>query len=357
MKKRITVIGGAATGHYMAGLMAMKGAEVTLCDTEAYKKNLDAVTAKGGIILRGMMHGFGTPANVTCDFGQAVKGAELIFIDVWSDRHEEIARLIAPYVEDGQHIIILPGNLGSFVFRKVFNELGIKAHVTLTEWEGNLGPCRLTRDAEVTCGLPFRPQQFVSSNPASDTQSVIEACRPYFDLQPRRNVLDCMLNSGNVVVHIAGCVMSTTAIDRMGSEFSLFKHGFTKSNLKIMTAVRDERAQITAALDVPKGRDMVDSAPEFMPETWKQHPFMWTFREYMDGPDTMDHRYIHEDCGCGGALVLSIAKRLGYACPVLESLLLLAGTINGRDYINDGRTLENCGFDESLSMEQIFAQL
>lgn len=354
--RKFTVIGGAATGHYMAALLSMKGAEVTLCDTEAYKDNLDQIIAKGGIILRGMNHGFGVPAKVTCDFSEAIPNAEIIFVDVWSDRHEEIARLIAPYVQDGQHIIIIPGNLGSFIFRRVFKDMNA-ANVTLTEWEGNLGPCRLTRAAEVTCGLPFRPQQFVASNPASDTETVIEACRPFFDLQPRRNVFDCMLNSGNVVVHIAGCIMSTTAIDRMGDEFSLFKHGFTPSNLKIMTAVRDERAQITEALGVPKGRDMVDSAPEFMPDTWKQHPFMWTFREYMDGPNTMDHRYIHEDCGCGGALVLSIAKRLGFECPILTSLMLLAGTINSRDYINGGRTLENLGFPESMTMNEIIAQL
>ena len=106
--------------------------------------------------MRGKIRGAGTPAKVTTDPAEAVRGAEAIFVHVPADRHEEIARRIAPYVEDGQHILIIPGNLGSFIFRKVFQEMGVTAKVTLTEKEGNFCPCRLTAPAEVTvaCAEP-----------------------------------------------------------------------------------------------------------------------------------------------------------------------------------------------------------
>lgn len=56
-----------------------------------------------------------------------------------------------------------------------------------------------------------------------------------------------------------------------------------------------------------------------------EHPEVHTFYKYMDGPDALDHRYLHEDCGCGGAFAVSMAKRLGLEMPVLTAFLGVAG--------------------------------
>lgn len=255
----------------MAALMTMKGLEATLCDTPAYQSALSAVEAKGGILLRGAMHGFAMPARVTTDPALAIAGAELIAVHVMSDRHEEVARFIAPYLEDGQHILITPGNLGSFIFRQVFDELGITAKVTITEREGNLGPCRLSEPAEVTCGRPFSPKGFVASLPAGDTQEVVEALSNIFDFSAAQNVFSCAMNAGNVIMHICSAILSATAIDRMGRNFSLFKWALTPSVFRVMELVQDERNRINAAAGLPCHKNMVEMAkrisqPERYPE-------------------------------------------------------------------------------------------
>ena len=132
MIERFTVRGAGATGHAVAGIMSMRGFQVTFHDDDRFAGRLKEA-ADLGIELRGEVRGIGRPAKVTTDPAEAVRGAQAIFVHVMSDRHEEIARRIAPYVEDGQHILIVPGNLGSFIFRKVFQELGVTAKVTLTE--------------------------------------------------------------------------------------------------------------------------------------------------------------------------------------------------------------------------------
>ena len=113
MVKNITVIGGGSTGHMVAAVMSMRGFQVTLTDNPSFEKELSAVRELGDIQLRGAVRGTGVPAKVTMDPGEAIPDAEVIFVDVPADRHEEIARWIAPYLHDGQHILILPGNLGS----------------------------------------------------------------------------------------------------------------------------------------------------------------------------------------------------------------------------------------------------
>ena len=96
MIERITIIGGGSTGHAVAGVMAMRGFQVTLHDDERFSKALDAVKELGFIQLRGRIRGIGTPAKVTTDPAEAVKGAQAIFVHVPAERHEEIARRIAP---------------------------------------------------------------------------------------------------------------------------------------------------------------------------------------------------------------------------------------------------------------------
>lgn len=355
MIKNITVIGGGATGHAVAGVMSMRGFTVTLYDSEQFAEQLNAVKELGFIQLRGKIRGCGVPAKVTTDPAEAIPGAEAIFVDVPSDRHEEVARSIAPYVEDGQHILIIPGNLGSFVFRRVFDELDVSAKVTLTEKEGNFCPCRLTAPAEVTVGLPLNLKGKVASLPASDTEKVLAALEGVVEYTANQNVFEGVVNAGNVINHIASTVLSAAEIDHKGKQFSLFKYAFTPSVVHCIGKIAQERKAVIEAMGmtqhgVPTG--MIDKV-----QNLEEHPEVHVFYEYMDGPYALDHRYLHEDCGCGGAFVLSVAKRLGMEMPVLESFLGVAGAINDRDYVHGGRTLENLGFPAGMTLEDIYKQI
>ena len=351
MIKNITVIGGGSTGHMVAAVMSMRGFSVTLCDTEAFAKELDAVKALGGIQLRGAVRGTGVPSKVTTDPSEAVPGAEIIFVDVPADRHEEIARWIAPHLEDSQHILIIPGNLGSFVFRKVFRELGVKAAVTLTEKEGNFGPCRLSAPAEVTTGLPLNLKGKIASLPASDTGKVIKALEGVVEYTANENVFVGTINAGNVINHVASTILSAAEIDHKGKQYSLFKYAFTPSVVHCIEKIHDERKAVIEAMGLTEHGNPLGMVN--MVQDIENHPEVHVFYEYMDGPCALDHRYLHEDCGCGCAFALSVAKRLGLAMPVLEAFLGVAGAINDRDYIHGGRTLENLGFPADMTFEEI----
>lgn len=355
MIQKITVIGAGSTGHAVAGVMSMRGFQVTLHDDERFSEELNAVKELGFIQLRGKIRGVGVPAKVTTDPQEAIRGAEAIFVHVPADRHEEIARRIAPYLEDGQHILIIPGNLGSFIFRRVFRQMGVTADVTLTEKEGNFCPCRLSAPAEVTVGLPLNLKGKVASLPASDTEKVLKALEGVVEYSANQNVFEGVVNAGNVINHVASTVLSAAEIDHKGKQFSLFKYAFTPSVVHCIEKVRQERKAVIEAMGMtehgnPMG--MIDKVQHL-----DKHPEVHVFYEYMDGPTALDHRYLHEDCGCGGAFVISMAKRLGLEMPVLSAFLGVAGAINDRDYIHGGRTLENLGFPEGMTLEDIYKEI
>lgn len=355
MIERITVIGAGATGHTVSAVMTMRGFEVTLYDDERFARQLAAVRELGGIQLRGRLRGCAAPARVTSDTASAIRGAQAIFVHVPADRHEEIARSIAPYLEEGQHILIIPGNLGSFIFRRVFQEMGVTAKVTLTEKDGNFCPCRLSAPAEVTVGLPLSLKGQVYSLPASDTEFVLRELEGVVEYSAGQNVFEGAINAGNVINHVASTILSAAEIDHKGNQYSLFKYAFTPSAVHCIGKIAAERKAVIEAAGLPFHGDPMGTIHKI--HHLDEYPEFRAFYEFMDGPYALDHRYLHEDCGCGGAFALSVARRLGMEMPVLEAFLGVAGAINDRDYIHGGRTLENLGFAAEMTLPEIIAAL
>ncbi len=304
-----------------------------------------------GIELRGKVRGIGKPAHVTTNPEEAVRDAELICVHVMSPRHEEVARTIAPYIHDGQHILIVPGNLGSFVFRRVFKEMGVNCDYTVTDQEGNLCPCRLTGDAEVTVGMPLKPKR-IASLPSSDTERVIRELEGVWEFKANKNVFECAMNANNVVMHIGTSVLAAAKIETMGENFVLFQHAFTPAAIRVGHRIHAERLQVIEGLGFTEHANPLGMYEKVTHAD--EHPEMSVFMT-LAGPDCVDHRYLTEDCSCGAAIALSFAKRLGVNMKVLAAFVEVAGILTGHDFIAEGRTLENLGFGEEMSIEEIMA--
>lgn len=354
MIRKITVIGGGSTGHAAAALLTKKGFEVTLCDKEEFAGELHAVELNGGILLRGCAgRGIYTPACVTQNFEKAVKNAELLFICVPAGRHREIAEKIAPYMKGEQSVLILPGNLGSFIFQEIFERHNVPDSVILAEMEGNLCPCRLTAPAEVTVGLPVRAKR-IAALPGRRTEEFIERNQGVLEFTGNNNVLEGALLSDNYVLHIGATLLASGMIAHMKEEFILFQHGMTDYVVSLTEAVRQERRKLLEAL----GLEERSSATEFFEELrdWRNHPEYDVFRT-LTGPDSLKHRYVEEDASTCGAMALSCAERTGIQMPVFRAVLTIASAVNQDDYYAQGRTLENLGYGKDMSMEDILIEL
>jgi Ketol-acid reductoisomerase len=354
MIRDITVIGGGSTGHAAAAYLTGRGFDVVLCDHEGFKKEFDDIEEAGGILLRGLAgRGVRKISKVTHDFGEAVGRARLILVCVPAARHQEIAERIAPYMREGQSVLILPGNLGSFIFQDVFRKIKVPEDVIIAEMEGNLCPCRLTAPAEVTVGLPIRAKK-VAALPGSRTAEFIEQNEGVLDFIANKNVLEGALLSDNYVLHIGTTLLASSTIDEMGDAFILFQHGLNDASIHCTEAIRQERIRLLDGL----GMKERDSATEFFEELrdWRNHPEYSVFRT-LKGPDRLKHRYVEEDAAACASMALSCAKRLGIEMPVLRAVVTLASAVNQTDYYETGRTLENVGFGTEMMMEEIVSQI
>lgn len=349
MIRNITVVGGGSTGFATTAWLTARGFSVTLCDNESFAPVLGEVEENGGILLRGKAgRGLFKPALVTCKPAEAVPGAELVLICVPAGRHKEVAEWLAPHLRAGQDVLIAPGNLGSFVFRDVLAARDVPG-VRLSEFEGNICPCRLTGPAEATVGLPIRKKR-IACLQGEQTGEVIKRLEGVFDFIADHHVFECALLSDNFVLHIGTCLLSATSIETLCDDFIMFQHALTPSALTLARAIQAERQALVCEIGLCER----DSASEFLEELvdWQNHPEYNVFRT-LKGPNCVSHRYIDEDAYACAALALSLAERLGVPMPTLAAVIELAGILNGVDYRKTGRTLENLGFAPEMSGEEI----
>ena len=350
--KTLTIIGAGGTGHAMAAYFTLCGLEVCFCDLPAYRERLDAIREKGGIDLTGNggKKGLAMPALVTDSFEEAMGFSHRVFVCVPAPRHEEIAEACAPFVTDQHVFCICPGNLGSPVFKRVFGKR--RKEVLLSELAGNLGSCRLIAPAEAVIALPVGPKA-VAAYPASRTQEVIEAFSDVIGMTAAGHIFEAALNGPNTVIHLAGSILSAAQIERAGSRFRFFTDGVSEAVQTCIAAVEKERDAVLEAM----GFKIYESYADFIGEIRDpvNHPELDVFRQ-LDGPDSLKHRYIHEDALASDALLLSLGKTYGVPTPVLESFMTIASAINGIDYEAEGRNLANLGLS-GLTKEDLIAVL
>lgn len=344
----ITVIGSGATALAAAAYLTIKGKQVILCDREQGQRFRD-IEDGGGITLEGVME-TGSPVlpfRMTDDFQDAVGNARRILVCVSADRHREIADLCSPYAREGQTYVISPGNLGAVIFVDRFYKKGKKG-VTAAELVENICPCRITGRARVLMAMPVGEKR-IAAFPACRTQMAIQAFEDVFRFHAARNIFEGMLNSPNLVIHVAGTLLNTTAIEKMGQDFALYTNGLTPSLLRCADAVEKERNQVLRELDYSAYASTVSKMHQMM--DYGHYDELNYFRS-LKGPASLEERYISEDASCSMALLVSLAEEYGIEVPVCKALITIANTVNGFNYYEHGRTLKNMGMS-GMSRENL----
>ncbi len=338
MRKTIAVIGAGNGGTAIAGDLTLAGHECRLFEFEEWADNVTAVNAQGGITVTGVARtGFAKVALATTDIAAVLDGAELIMLATQALTHTRVAHAVAPLVRDGQVIILWPGSGGTLEFRRVFDEMGVKADVVLGE-AATLPYCcrRLEGPGTVNIHRIDGPRNQVAALPASRTPELMAALKGVYDtVVPARSILEPALYNPNIIVHPAGTLFNMGRIEHSQGEFWMYKEGITPSVKKIIDGMDRERQAIMAVLG-------------YEPMTYEQvfaDLFNVSVAEFAvassKGPFSMQDRYVTEDVPMGVTLTASLGRLLRVPTPTYDSIIHIASLINGTDYYKTGRNLAN----------------
>lgn len=350
MKTNYTVIGAGHGGKAMAAHLALMGFKVTLFNRTA--DHVSVIKKRGGIELEsaeGGPHGFGKLAKVTSDMGEALKDATIIMIVVPSSAHADVAQKAAPFLKDGQTVVLHPGRTcGAIEFTKIIRDNGCKADVTVAEAETFIYASRSDGPAQARI---FRIKEAVplAALPATRTQQVLDAIAPaYPQFIDGINVLQTGLNNMGAIFHPALTLLNAGWIEATHGDYQFYIDGVTPSVARVLEVLDRERVTIASSLGI-RARTALewlklayDTSGEDLHEAIHNQPGYYGIK----APPTLNHRYIFEDIPMSLVPMASLGERYGVSVRGMDAIIRLACIVHRTDYWRRGRTLDKLGINE-----------
>jgi opine dehydrogenase len=347
------VIGAGHGGLAMAGHLGILGYPVNLYNRTDEK--LDGVRWHGGIKIDGAVAGFGPVKTATSDMRVAVEGVDVVMVVTPSTAHRSLAQIMAPFLGDGQLIVLNPGRTGGALeFRKVFRDSPMSATVIVAETQTFLYASRaLSRwEAHVFRIKNAVPFATLPSFWIPEALGILNGPFPQF--VAGSNVLATSLENIGAVFHPALTIMNASWIEATRGDFDYYLQGITTSVAKLLERIDAERLAVASAVGV---RSV--SAREWLYLSYDS-PGKDLYEAIMNtgsyrgikAPPSIDHRYISEDVPMSLVPLSSLGSMLGVATPAIDMIIQLGSILHSTDYRAVGRTVESLGL-AGLSVKQI----
>ena len=340
---KITVIGAGNGGQAMAAHLSMLGHEVTLHTRNEVKAKV--LRAIGGIRLVGRINGTGYVSRYTSDMAEAVTGAEIIMITTVANAHRDVALKMAPYLSDGQIVVLNPGRTGGvFEFRRALDDCRFSRRIFLVEAQTLVYACRIIEDGLVNI-VGVKENVLAAALPAADTDEALNRIREIFPcFHPAHNVLETSLENIGAVFHPSIILFNAAAIER-GEKFYFYRD-ITQGVVRFIERLDAERLAIGRAygLTLTSARDWVSMAYDhIMGDTLRERMFNNPAYYDITAPTTLRCRQLLEDIPTGFVPMLELGRLAGVETPLMESLLPICSTLLDEDFRTTGRTLEKMG--------------
>ena len=313
---KIAIIGAGNGGQAIAGYLSTQGYDVALYDIVEDKIN--ELKQLGGIHLEGRLNGFGRLSCITTDIAEAVQGAEIVMVTTIANAHKAVAQSIAPYVVDGQVIVLNPGRTcGALVFKHALVEAGCTARFYLAEAQTLVYACRIVQNGTVNI-IGVKDEVLLSALPSRDTDYVLSRINPlYPSFMKTTNVLRTSLENIGAMFHPCVLLFNAATIER--NEVFWFYRDMTEQVASFIEHFDAERLAVGKA--------------------YGNNPAYHDIKS----PSSIFTRQLTEDIPTGVLPIMELGHAAGVETPLLESMIHICEALLGQDLHTNGRNLKNLG--------------
>lgn len=338
---KITVIGAGNLGPIISADLVSRGFEVTLGELPEYEFNIQPIIESGNKVeLVGALSCTIKINFVTTDLEKALERGELIICPVRQVLHERLAKLLIPYLRDGQTILLWPGCAGTLIFARILKEEGVKKDLLLAELEQSpiagrrIGPNKFRVDY-------YSRRVVAAAFPAKNNEKLKDVLEGLgYKVVLRKHVLETALNFSNIIAHPILLLLNLGAVEQLGEDYDLDPGGRTESVNRLWLALDKEKLALCRALGLPE-RPRPSGVGMYKPGERKRGPIpIW--KPYRKEFYSRFSSYFTEDVP-NLVLFASLGDMLGIPTPISKAIILLASIINETDYYKTGRTVEKLG--------------
>ncbi len=346
---RYTVIGAGNGGKAMAAHMALMGKQVTLYNRTF--EHIEVIAERGGIELEmpGAAAQFGKLAKVTDKMDEALDGADLIMVVIPSSGHRDIAVKAAPYLQDGQIVLLHPGRtLGAIEFAEVLRQQGCTTQPIIAEAETFIFASR-TEGPNHARIFRIKDSVPLAALPSAQNHTVLEAVHTaYPQYIDGGNVLRTGLNNMGAIFHPALALLNSGWIEATHGDFEFYIDGVTPSVAHVLEVLDRERCTVASSLGIRArtGLEWLELAYNARGENLYEAIHNQSGYYGIKAPPTLNHRYIFEEIPMSLVPIASLAGRYGVSVRGIDAIIRLACFIHSTDYWRKGRTLDKLGIKE-----------
>ena len=358
---RFAVIGTGAGGCATAAALCKAGHDVTMYGRHEDRRR--AVERHGGLtLIENEQRWRTTSVHFTSDIAAAVKSASHVLVVVPTSAIISYGRAMAPFLAEGTRVLLAPGHTGgALAFRNAVESTmpGAGARIGIAETCTLPFVARMTADAEVTVWR--RTNNLLTGVlPAQAGSDIVAQFSAVFPaMRAVEDVLTSSLSNLNAVMHPPGMIGNTGWVESTAGGFRFYSEGVTDGIGAMMRGIDGERTAIADAYGRPvlgfleqfEAAGLVDhaaaAAGDFAAAVRSSGP-----NALIKAPSSLRDRYVVEDVGCGLVAMAALGDAAGVHTPVIDSLIVLAGVVNGVDYFAAGLNAQRLGI-AGLNPDQI----
>ena len=347
---KIAVLGGGNGSFAAAGDFALQGHDVRLWRRDAAE--VAAHRAVGSRIMLKDANGRRDVqlAQVTTDIAEAVRDTELILCPTPAFAQQDIARLLAPHLIDGQVVFLPPATFGSMIFARALRDAGNRAAVGFAE-TGTLP--WLTRkhgpfEVAITIRAKRLPVGVFPLKAAGHALDVIGRAFPGV-IESCGDALSAALMNAGPIIHPPLITMNAGPIEHF-DKWDIHKEGTQPAIRRVTDALDAERIAIREAFGYGEPHFPLANHYSRDGEPWMYardaHDQLTDSGDWSERLILVEHRYMLEDLRLGLSFLASVAGLAGVQTPLVKAFLAIGSAITRQDFTVTGRTLSSLGLGD-----------
>ncbi len=348
------IIGSGNSARALAAYLSSQGHSVNLLARSNQK--LEFLGSELELKSEGKINGCFKIEGAGCDFSRFSLASEYLFIATITTAYQEIALKLGPYIDPKKHKVILFSSKlgGSLVFAEALRQAGFELPAIIETDALFASRIKETENSVWIRGI--KAWTLFSSTTHSQTIKNASELKKFFpDLSPARNIIERGLTDFGAVAHAGIAIANMNLISRK-TPFYFYYDGMTEETIKVLEAVECEFARLAYAYgsELISMKDLLNRY--YGCDTSSLYAAMTSVPNYRHsmGPDSLQHRFLHEDICSTLVPASSLAKLAGIETPVINGLISIASALTGKDLRSEGRSLALLGLG-GMSYKEVFA--
>ena len=336
MRRKIAVISSGNGGQSMAAYFSYLGFVTSLYVREPERVDMFKTNR---FTITGAVNTETDIDLISCDMGEIIKDAYLIMVTSPAQYHTSVAKCMAPYLEDGQAIILNPGRtFGTLAFSEVLKNCGCTADVMLGETDTFAFTCRCPE-----LGKPeiykIKDNLHLAVHEKRYADELFNILREIFVMATlASSVLYTGFSNIGMIFHPMPILMNITRVEAK-EDFKFYMDGISPLVAGILEKMDSERVAVAKAygVTVPTARQWLEECYGSRGNSLYEQIQNTEAYKTVLAPTDIDTRYIFEDILTGCVPTSCAGKAVGIKTEVLDTLINWASILYNRDFFSEGR--------------------